>query len=571
LLDARNLRSPNELSQCDRLDSRTYGWASGYAITDDDVLWAARLAGAAQAALQAPNPPSALADLNGSYAIVLVGADDGVIDVITDRVGTRPLFYSIQDDRVLISDDFWRLVEALPSPRLSVPAAIELLTFDYVLGEHTLVDGVHEFPAGTHTRFTYDREAGATQITGQDRYWRFDMQPRGRPADDMIEELDTVFEAVAQRTARLLRALDVGRVGLNLTAGGDSRLLARLLHAQGIPLHCVTSAWVPQENTAAFQISQFLRCQHTFLPFWASTASKPDPRVFWALAPTTKFSVANHVLGLATYGLPDVDLTCSGHLGDMLAGSHLTLAMYLRRKDTRQRMAQSSAARQVRLSPGSLRPLLRRPHAEAAGDGRAHWEHLVANADTTHDLTAGILVDLEQRQRRFILRDYLAQRQLNASILILNDYALQDFCRTVPFEWQLATSLYFSTLHDRVLTGEYAPLRNIPLNGVMLRRVRSPRLTAILRLARDRANAVVRRGRRRLGQFRRSPADRTMTDRTYWQHDLVRDTLAHLDWLCDPQLVEQLLTQHAGSDRCAMSWSWSFYTLAEVSKRVRAS
>jgi asparagine synthetase B (glutamine-hydrolysing) len=550
----------------------TRAWASGYAFDDGgQPLLQAELAQAVQDALAAADVSAALRGLNGSYWAVLQAADGSRITIVTDRIGTCPLYYTLASGRLVISDDFWAVCAALKRPTLSRTAAIELLTFDYALEQATLVEEIQECPPGSMLVFECDKADSPFHLARETRYWRYDITPEVRPADQMINGLGEVFDEVRRRTGHLLDALEAQAVGVNLTAGGDSRLLACLLHGTGKPVQCYTSAWVPAENATALRVSQLLGVPHAFLPLWALRGEEPDARVFWALAPTTKYSVANHSLGLATYGTPGVDVLASGHLGDMLAGSHLNIVNYMGRDKPRAAIAESAARQHVRWSPDILRTVLRPDAAGEASAGLAHYARLIADSHATHELAASLVVDLEQRQRRFILRDYLAQRQYAASILVLNDYAFQDFAQTVPFEWQLATSLYFSTLVERVFVERYAPLKHVPLNGVLPKRVGNPVLAGALHYWRKGTRYVGRRAVARLPKILRGRAadDGTLTDRTFWQRELVQRGLPELEWLVDVDATRRLLDRHAGEDCCVRSWAWSLYTLARVSQRVQ--
>ena len=152
LLDSRTLLVPGWDAGAVPLRSGGCAWVSGYCFAGDEPQLGRELAEAVSAALAAPDMGAALTALNGSFCAVLVSAAHDRVDVVTDRFGTRAPYYALEGDRLLVGEDFWALCNALGAPRLSVDAAVELLTFDYVMGEHTLVEQIRDVPGGTPWR-----------------------------------------------------------------------------------------------------------------------------------------------------------------------------------------------------------------------------------------------------------------------------------------------------------------------------------------------------------------------------------------------------------------------------------
>ena len=127
------------------------------------------------------------------------------VEVVTDRFGTRAPYYALEPDRLLVGEDFWALCGALTAPTLSVDAAVELLTFDYVMGEHTLVEQIRDVPGSTHLVFRLDPRTGAAALASRACHWRHDIRPEARPPAEMVAELGEIFGRMSQRYGALVR------------------------------------------------------------------------------------------------------------------------------------------------------------------------------------------------------------------------------------------------------------------------------------------------------------------------------------------------------------------------------
>ena len=567
LLDTRTLGVPGWDAGAISLRNGGRAWVSGYCFAGAEPQLGRELAEAVSAALAAPDVGAALTALNGSFCAVLVSAARDRVDVVTDRFGTRAPYYALEGDRLLVGEDFWALCNALAAPTLSVDAAVELLTFDYVMGEHTLVEQIRDVPGATHVAFRVDPLNGAAVLASRECHWRHDIRPEARPPADMVAELGEIFGRMSQRYGALARNMGVGTVGLNLTAGSDSRTIACLLDQAGVRMHCFTSTWVRSESASALAVAQALGCPHTALPFWALGTTVPCPAIFWALAPTTMFTIANHIIGLATFGHDAADALVSGHFGDPVACGQMTLPEFARRGAGRAVLTKLMERFHVCWRPPALRPFLRAPHADAAERAVEHLRTLCREAPATHDLGMCPQVDLEQRQRRLVLRDYLAQRQLTESFLPLHDNEFIDFFGRVPFEWIAGRALYYSALHEHLFVGRRRGLAGIPINGERSHTIRYPVARFWWKYMQDRGGAVARRVRR---QRRWLGGDgRGVHDLTY-AGDGARDGwLAELDWLCDVDALRRLVTANLTNGRFLVYRLWALYTLARVSARVR--
>ncbi|MEU6341661.1 asparagine synthase-related protein [Streptomyces sp. NPDC046977] len=166
----------------------------------------------------------------GMFALaVLDGAD---LVLIRDHVGARTLFYARAAGAWAASTSL-RSLRRWPAlgTRMNLSAVRSFLTFAYLPGDETLLEGVHEVLPGRVLRLTADGTVTGT-VHWEPRE-RLDEPPGERHADDHVLTLRTLLE---EATARRLPEDEA--VGVLLSGGIDSSLvtaLAAKLH--GRPVH----------------------------------------------------------------------------------------------------------------------------------------------------------------------------------------------------------------------------------------------------------------------------------------------------------------------------------------------
>ncbi|MDP8922385.1 MAG: hypothetical protein M3O34_05850 [Chloroflexota bacterium] len=92
--------------------------------------------------------------LDGMFAFAVVDGADGVVTIARDRMGIKPLYYTLRDGALLFASELKALVRAAPIPLDLDPIALDLyLALGYVPVPHCLVAGVRKLPAGSVLTF----------------------------------------------------------------------------------------------------------------------------------------------------------------------------------------------------------------------------------------------------------------------------------------------------------------------------------------------------------------------------------------------------------------------------------
>lgn len=158
--------------------------------------------------------------LNGMFAFVLHDAHAGQLLVARDRFGIKPLYWCRVGDDIAWASEIKALLR-LPGLRATHDreALGDYLTFQFVLGERTLFDGVRKVPAA-HLQVV-DLRSGSIEAHC---YWepRYEIR-QGIREEDAVAEL----RALLEDAVRIEMRSDVP-VGSHLSGGLDSGSLAAL-------------------------------------------------------------------------------------------------------------------------------------------------------------------------------------------------------------------------------------------------------------------------------------------------------------------------------------------------------
>ena len=170
---------------------------------------------------------SIAATSTGTFAAVHANERTGVVTLIADKVGLRPIYFAVTDTLVYFASAL-RILEALPSLEkvMDVRAAVETLALGYPLADRTPYLDVFTIQDGEIVTFR-DR------AIERRRYWRLaEVPPRSvSMADAAAEVHDRFSRAVDRRLAGDRRSVAF------LSGGLDSRCMVAELVARGVALH----------------------------------------------------------------------------------------------------------------------------------------------------------------------------------------------------------------------------------------------------------------------------------------------------------------------------------------------
>src|SRR5919201_837930 len=134
--------------------------------------------------------PNCLARFNGMFAFAIWDRRVQRLFLARDRFGIKPLYYALQGGRFLFASEIKALLRAGLSRRVSAEALSEYFSFQNLLSDLTLFDGVRLLPPG-HT-LTVSEDA-----IEPNRYWDLAFDPDESLSEaDCAEQIRSVFEEV---------------------------------------------------------------------------------------------------------------------------------------------------------------------------------------------------------------------------------------------------------------------------------------------------------------------------------------------------------------------------------------
>lgn len=147
-------------------------------------------------ALLAREGMEAIEQLNGMFAIAFWDNEAGTLDLIRDRIGKKPLYYTEQEGQLLFASELKALLECPHVPREIRPDAVyDFFAYQYVPDPKTIFRNIFKLEPGSHL---HRARNGQTRLR---RYWSPQM---GEPEALSMEEakgklLDLLEDATRQR------------------------------------------------------------------------------------------------------------------------------------------------------------------------------------------------------------------------------------------------------------------------------------------------------------------------------------------------------------------------------------
>jgi asparagine synthase (glutamine-hydrolysing) len=164
------------------------------------------------------------ARLNGSFCFALYDPRTRECLLVSDKLGSRPLFYGLDDQQALHFGTQVSCVLQAPgvSRALEASAVLEFCANQRVFGDKTYHKGVKALPPASCLRFREGRVEVAP-------YWTLRYRPEQGSIDEFADQLaTTVRRAIGRIAARS------GRIGILLSGGLDARMLVAAVDTNAV-------------------------------------------------------------------------------------------------------------------------------------------------------------------------------------------------------------------------------------------------------------------------------------------------------------------------------------------------
>ena len=169
----------------------------------------------------------AFSTLDGSFCFAILDSSKGEAILVSDRMGTRPLFYGLTRDGSLVFATQVSAVLSVPGidRQLDTSAVIEFCCLQRVVGTKTYHKGVRMLAPASALRY----HAGKATLAP---YWHFNYRPQAASANEYAHELADVLRRMGHRLMR-----GNPRVAMLLSGGLDARMALAAAEEQ---LECYT-------------------------------------------------------------------------------------------------------------------------------------------------------------------------------------------------------------------------------------------------------------------------------------------------------------------------------------------
>jgi len=160
--------------------------------------------------------------LNGQFAFAIWDSARGSLFLARDRLGIRPLHYTLSAGRVVFASEIKSILTCDHVRRRLDPVALgQIFTFWTTLSPRTAFEGIHELPPGHYLVC----RRGQPVVR---RYWEVPLFGRDEQVDGSLDELcERIYETLLDAVRIRLRA-DVP-VGSYLSGGLDSSAVTELI------------------------------------------------------------------------------------------------------------------------------------------------------------------------------------------------------------------------------------------------------------------------------------------------------------------------------------------------------
>ena len=217
-----------------------------------------------------------LGRLNGQFAIALWDARQRSLFLARDRLGVRPLFYTVAAGALVFASEIKAIFANPHVPRALDPRGVaQVFSYWSALAPTTCFKGIHEVPPGHFVTVAN----GKLQTT---QYWTMNFEVAPMPRDPRV--LTDEFAALLMDATRIRLRADVP-VGAYLSGGLDSSTIAAVVRQLGISrLDTFSIAFSDpefDESEPQRRMAEFLGTQHQVVQATHTDIAQVFPDVVW--------------------------------------------------------------------------------------------------------------------------------------------------------------------------------------------------------------------------------------------------------------------------------------------------
>jgi len=157
--------------------------------------------------------------LRGQAAVALWDRKNKKLLLARDRMGKKPLYYTIRNGTLHFASELSALLASLPhKPEINLEAIDLYLSLQYIPDPLTVYQGIYKVPPAHRLIW----QNGAAKL---EKYWDYAYQPKHTASEDeLIEELRTLLKESVK-----MRLISEVPLGAHLSGGIDSSIIVALM------------------------------------------------------------------------------------------------------------------------------------------------------------------------------------------------------------------------------------------------------------------------------------------------------------------------------------------------------
>lgn len=388
--------------------------------------------------------------VNGNFTLFIYHKKEKSLLIANDRMGLRPLYYFTHNGKLCFSSEVKALLadEEFPG-KCNFQSVLDLLTYEYVLEDQTLVENIFVFPYASTAYIKND-----FQDLNLQRYWDFSYQAGDQSGliDGYMDQFLQVFKQAVERTLDSPYA----PVGLPLSGGLDSRLIAAAIDRKYFPLHTFTFGESGCEDVKyARRISRIIKSKHHPIPIKHSKLSSFfEKGVDYCDGMFT--CLHYHYLNMTGELAAHVKIGLDGMAGDVFPRR---MYSYLEGKD-----ANAVYKAYDSFQEGLRQRVIKKEFAGDLAAARHRFYALFEHVSKKCPANPIDYLNVTQRQRKFINYGKVGKRNFVEMRMPFLDYDFMDMCLAMPLAFRQNGNLvkhvfkkYFPAL-SRVPKADAGPL-----------------------------------------------------------------------------------------------------------------
>jgi asparagine synthase (glutamine-hydrolysing) len=257
--------------------------------------------------------------LKGTFCAAIIDEMAGALVLITDRLGSYPLYWFRTDDRFVFASELRAALRDHPRPTLNAAAVADFLKFGFPMGDKTLAAGVDMVP--TASTLTYCSRTGTLHTepyaTVGELFGHADL--------GYEEYLDIVQSAGAQSMDRNVRGAH--RFGLSLSGGLDTRVILSAMDRRDRSAGTATFTLGGRgcaDEVIGYQLARMSRTNHQFVALDDQYLDDLLPTVSQMVSLTDGMYLSHgftEMLALQGFERSDCSVLLRGHAGELAKAS----------------------------------------------------------------------------------------------------------------------------------------------------------------------------------------------------------------------------------------------------------